>query len=78
MQTGMEGATAPRKIKGSVLLPLDISQRYSIEEAARYLRTSRWSVFQLLKNNQIQRIKQGKRTFIPGSEIARLSTIPNA
>jgi len=64
------------KTQSFPLPQLDATQRYTVEEAARYLRTSRWTVYQMLKNSQIQKIKQGKRTFIPGSEIARLSALP--
>lgn len=68
-------AQASQKLGIVPLPPLDSSQRYTVEEAARYLRTSRWTVFQMLRHGHITRIKFGRRTFIPGSEIARLSAI---
>ena len=58
------------------LLPLDPLQRYTVEEAISYLRTSRWTFYNVLvKDGQIKTIKHGKRTFVPGTEIARLSSL---
>jgi excisionase family DNA binding protein len=56
-----------------VLPALDTSQRYTPEESAAYLRVSRWTVFNDIKAGRLQSIKEGKRRFIPGSEIARRS-----
>jgi excisionase family DNA binding protein len=67
--------TPPRKVR-PVLPPIDASQRYSPEEAADYLRTSRWSVFKDLREGRLRAIREGRRTFIPGSEIIRRSTLP--
>jgi hypothetical protein len=55
--------------------PIDPRQRYTIEETKAYLRLSRASVYQRINNGSLQIIKDGKRTFVPGSEIARLSSI---
>jgi hypothetical protein len=60
------------------LPPVDEKQRYDVEEAALFLRTSRKSVFQLIASGAITSIKEGKRRYIPGSEIARLSSVPTA
>ncbi len=57
----------------SMLAPLDERQRYTINEAIRYLRTSRQSIYKLIDEGRIATISQGKRRFVPGSEIARLS-----
>lgn len=55
--------------------PVDLAQRYTIAEAISYLRTSRASIYKAINSRRIRVIKQGKRTFVPGSEIARLSQL---
>jgi hypothetical protein len=60
----------------STLAPLDERQRYTVPEAIRYLRTSRQSFYNLVDTGRIATITQGKRRFVPGSEIARLSRVP--
>ncbi|HUX74563.1 MAG TPA: hypothetical protein VMV25_11820 [Steroidobacteraceae bacterium] len=57
------------------LPPLDERQRYSIEEAIAYLRSSRRTLFDDIKYGRLLTIKEGKRRFVPGSEIARRSRI---
>jgi hypothetical protein len=59
------------------LPPLDQAQRYSIEEAITYLRSSRKTVFDDIREGRLASIKEGKRRFIPGSEIARRSRLPS-
>ena len=66
---------AARKVL-STLAPLDPLQRYTVEEAIRYLRTSRQSIYNLINAGHIATINQGMRRFVPGSEIARLSRAP--
>jgi hypothetical protein len=58
------------------LPPLDERQRYTVEEAIRYLRSSRFSVYKDISAGRLATIKEGKRTFIPGSEIARRCAAP--
>lgn len=67
--------TPPRKVR-PVLPPVDAGQRYSVEETALYLRSSRWSVFMDLREGRLRAIREGRRTYIPGSEIIRRSTLP--
>ncbi len=55
---------------------LDQQQRYTIPETCAYLRTSRASVYKLIANDSLRVLKEGKRTFVPGSEIARRSQVP--
>jgi Helix-turn-helix domain len=55
---------------------LDPAQRYTVDEALALLRTSRASLYKLIRNGALHPIKQGKRTFIAGAEIARLSAAP--
>jgi hypothetical protein len=64
--------TKPRMI----LQPLDRAQRYSIDETIAYLRSSRKTVFDDIREGRLATIKEGKRRFVPGSEIARRSCLP--
>jgi excisionase family DNA binding protein len=60
-----------------VLPALDVNQRYTILEAAAYLRISRTSVFADIREGRLMPIREGARTLIPGTEIARRSRIPS-
>ena len=55
---------------------LDLSQRYTIVEAMAYLRISRARLYAKVKAGEIEIIKDGSRSFIPGSEIAKQSALP--
>jgi hypothetical protein len=55
---------------------LDERQRYSVPEAIALLRTSRRSLYKLISAGALHPLKQGRRTFISGAEIARLSAAP--
>lgn len=59
----------PRK----TLPPLDLHQRYSVEETCLYLRTSRARLYQKIKAGQVKVIKDGARTYCSGRVIAGLS-----
>ncbi len=64
--------------KPAPLSPIDRSQRYTVEEALRYLRISRATFYKCVGLNanepdKINIIKCRGRTFIGGAEIARLS-----
>ena len=59
------------------LAPLDERQRYEVHEALAYLRTSRKSFYQLVADGRIRTITEGRRRYVPGSEIARLSSVPS-
>jgi prophage regulatory protein len=68
--------TVRRKSKErQTLPPVDAAQRYTIAEATAYLRISHASVYKEINARRIRVLKQGKRTFVPGSEIARLSRL---
>ena len=58
------------------LPPLDVNLRSSISEAIVYLRTSRASIYNLIAAGELRVIRQGRRTYVPNSEIARLSKLP--
>ena|ERR1700733_6980563 len=62
---------------------LDVQQRYTVPEALAYLRTSRKTFYTLITQGRLSVIKEGNgkrkrkgRTYVPGSEIARLSRVP--
>jgi hypothetical protein len=60
------------------LPPVDVAQRYTIKEATAYLRISHASIYKEINARRLRVVKQGKRTFVPGSEIARLSQFDDA
>ena len=45
---------------------------YPINEAARLLAVSRWSVYQLIRNGELQPVRIGSRQRIPAEELQRL------
>ncbi len=57
---------------------LNPAQRYSIDEAIIYLRLSRKTVFDDIREGRLATIQEGRRRFVPGSEIARRSRAPSA
>jgi len=57
---------------------LDLAQRYTLDEANLYLRQSRSTTYKQISAGQICVLKVGKRVYIPGTEIARLSRAPVA
>lgn len=63
----------PKKIVS--LQPLDVAQRYSTREACAYLRTSNATLYNLIAAGLLRVIREGKRTYVPGSEIARRSSL---
>ena len=65
------------KLEIGVLPPLDPQQRYSIPEASAYLRQSRSKTYLDIGAGTIVVIKDGKRTYIPGTVIAERSRAPD-
>jgi excisionase family DNA binding protein len=59
----------------AALAPLDVNQRYEIDEASAYLRISRGRLYEKVAAGQIRLIKDGRRSYVPGSEIAAQSRI---
>jgi len=51
------------------LAPLDPHQRYTVEETNSYLRQSRAKTYKDITDGLLKTIKDGRRTYIPGSEI---------
>ena len=65
------------KLARRLSLPaIDLAQRYSVDEAIEYLRTSRGPFFADIREGRLAVIREGKRVFVPGSEIARRSRLP--
>jgi hypothetical protein len=73
MSTSSTPAPAPEPLG-----PLDPLRRYDVETALRYLKISRFSLYADIRENRIQTIKDRNRRFIPGSEIVRRSSVPDA
>ena len=69
-------ASKKRKKQHAPLPQLDVLQRYDVQEAAQYLRISRAKLYNDVTAGLIKVIKDGKRTLVPGSEIARRSALP--
>ena len=67
----------PGEIMGTLRLgalpPLDPQQRYTIPEASAYLRQSRSKTYLDIGAGTLTTIKDGKRTYIPGTVIAERS-----
>jgi hypothetical protein len=57
-------------------LKLDLLQRYSIPETNALLRQSNARTYEQIKAGELRVIRDGGRTYVPGSEIARRSTLP--
>jgi len=53
--------------------PVDEKQRYTVNEALALLRISRAWLYSKIDAKELAVIKDGRRTYIPGAEIARLS-----
>jgi excisionase family DNA binding protein len=59
----------------SRLPALDMNQRFTVDEAAAYLRVSRAKIYNDVAAGLLQVIKDGSRTFVPGTEIFRRSRL---
>jgi hypothetical protein len=62
--------------QNSQVAPLDPLRRYSIQQSLVLLSTSRASLYKAIKSGKVKTISEGKRRFLPGSEIARLCAVP--
>lgn len=67
-----------RSIPPRPATPLDVAQRYTVDEALAYLQTSRQTLYARIARHEITTIEEGRRRYVPGSEIARLSRIPQS
>ena len=57
---------------------LDPRQRYTIPEANALLRQGNSKTFEQIKAGELKVIRDKGRTYIPGSEIVKRSTLPAA
>lgn len=64
----------PRNYKPAV--PVDPNLRYAVDLACAYLSISRAKLYEKIAAGEIKTISDGRRRFVPGSEILRLSTLP--
>lgn len=55
--------------------PFNHHLRFSIEETAYHLGVSRAHVWKRVQSGEIKTIADGRRRFVPGTEIARLSAV---
>ncbi len=55
------------------LPPLDLNQRYTINETNAYLRQSRAKTYKDIANGKLPIIKDGARTYVSGRVIAERS-----
>jgi hypothetical protein len=62
--------TAPRPLG---LPPIDLNQAYSVVESCQYLRCSRSFFYRMLEAGLFAVVRRGARTFLPGTELARLA-----
>ncbi len=68
---------AQRRELTARLPPVDPHQRYEISEASAYLRQSVAKTYLDIKAGKLRILKDGWRSFVPGSEIIRRSTLPS-
>jgi excisionase family DNA binding protein len=69
----MPPATTTRSLPAHQLRPLDLHQRYTIDEAAAYLRCCRARVYQHINSGRLVTVSDGRRKYVPGRSIAELS-----
>ena len=60
-------------MRETTLPPLDVLQRYTIQETTAYLRQSRSKTYDDIKAGVLQVIKDGRRTYVSGRAIAARS-----
>jgi len=79
MKSGTGKIRAKRKPKRlAPLPPLDVSQRYPISDATRYLKQSPKKTYELINKGLLETFKQGRRRYATGRSIAALSLPPAA
>jgi excisionase family DNA binding protein len=53
------------------LAPVDPGQRYKVDEAARYLRCGRATVYAKFRAGTLRRIVDGGRVYVPGADLIK-------
>ena len=71
--TGKPPRKSREKREVSPLPPFDPQLRHTVDESAQYLKTSRPTVYKLIKAGLLETIKEGRRTYITGRSIAARS-----
>jgi hypothetical protein len=77
-QENLEPARAGLCAQIGALAPIDPNRRYSIPVSLEYLDICRARLYQKVKAGQIRLIKDGSRSYVPGAELIRASTLPAA
>lgn len=67
-------ANPKRKLPAPALV--DPNQRYTMPEAAAILRQSLAKTYLDVRRGELRILKDGSRTYAPGSELVRRSTLP--
>jgi hypothetical protein len=62
--------------KAGAMPALDPLQRYTVPEAAAYLRRAASTTWLLIGRGHIRVIRELGRTYVPGHELVRLSRLP--
>jgi hypothetical protein len=65
-----------RKPEARALPPLEPHRRYPIPAASELLSQSRAKTYLDIRAGTLAVIKDGRRTYVPGTEIIRRSTLP--
>lgn len=58
------------KLSALELPPLDPIQRYTVDEACAYLRSSRAHLYKKISGGEIESLTDGNRRYVPGWAIA--------
>jgi hypothetical protein len=69
---------APNTAAALETAPVDINRRYPISTGLSILSTSRATFYAAVKAGRIKILKQGRRSYISGQELARLSSVSDA
>jgi hypothetical protein len=71
-------AAAKRRARRKIvaLPPVDPLRRYNTLQAQEYLQLSNGAFYQAVHAGRIRVIKDGRKAYVPGQEIVRLSTLP--
>jgi Helix-turn-helix domain len=73
-----QSSPAPAPAPPAPLAPIDPLRRYPVELALRYLETSRGTFYKLAREGKLHIVKEGRRSYVPASEIIRLSSVPQS
>ena len=68
----------PHSVLKKAPLIVDANQRYTLMEAVPLLRQSFSKTYDDINSGALRVIKDGRRTYVPGSEIIRRSTLSAA